>query len=128
MTFHTNKPEKETADLSTALRSGRKTSPGRGVNTEISPLRFASVEMTKGKGNGSIESSCWTEAFFITLGGPETHDSSGRDDKFVCETNSFLRADWSQLRLSRLFQSADFSFQANLSSRAAHSWRRVGKQ
>jgi hypothetical protein len=25
----------------------RKTFPGRGVNTEISPLRFASVEMTK---------------------------------------------------------------------------------
>jgi hypothetical protein len=29
---------------------GRKTFPGRGVNTEISPLRFAPVEMTKGKG------------------------------------------------------------------------------
>jgi hypothetical protein len=26
---------------------GRKTSPGRGVNTEISPLRYAPVEMTK---------------------------------------------------------------------------------
>ena len=24
----------------------------------------------KGKGNGSIDSGCWTEAFFITLGGP----------------------------------------------------------
>jgi hypothetical protein len=37
----------------------------------------------KGKGNGSIESGCWTEAFFITLGGPQAHDSSGRNDKFV---------------------------------------------
>jgi hypothetical protein len=27
----------------------------------------------KGKGNGSIESSCRTEAFFITLGGPLAH-------------------------------------------------------
>jgi hypothetical protein len=24
----------------------------------------------KGKSDGSIESGCWTEAFFITLGGP----------------------------------------------------------
>jgi hypothetical protein len=29
--------------------SCRKTFPGRGVNTEISPLRYASVEMTKGR-------------------------------------------------------------------------------
>jgi hypothetical protein len=36
---------KETADLSGPL--GRKTFPGRGINTEISPLRYASVEMTK---------------------------------------------------------------------------------
>ena len=31
----------------------------------------------KGKGNGSTESGCWTEAVFITLGGPQAHDSSG---------------------------------------------------
>jgi hypothetical protein len=30
----------------------------------------------KGKGNGSIESGCWTEAFFIALGGPQGHDNS----------------------------------------------------
>jgi hypothetical protein len=47
---------------------GRKTFPGRGVNTEISPLRFAPVEMTKEKGNGSIESGCWTEGVFHHLG------------------------------------------------------------
>jgi hypothetical protein len=40
---------KETADPSTALRSGPKTFPRKGVHTEISPLRFASVEMTKGR-------------------------------------------------------------------------------
>ena len=37
----------------------------------------------KGKGDGSIESGCWTEAFFITLGGPKAHDYSGRDDNSV---------------------------------------------
>jgi hypothetical protein len=28
-----------------------------------------------------MESSCRTEVFFITLGGPLAHESSGRDDK-----------------------------------------------
>ena len=35
----------------------------------------------KGKADRSIKSGCWTEAFFITLGGPKAHYSSGRDDK-----------------------------------------------
>jgi hypothetical protein len=49
----------------------------------------------KGKGNGSIESGCRTEAFFNTLGGPQAHDSSGRDDnssytnKFVMSTGAY---------------------------------------
>ncbi len=30
----------------------------------------------KGKGDGSIKSGCWTEAFFITLGGPQAHGYS----------------------------------------------------
>jgi hypothetical protein len=49
------------------------------------PTRFseAVARDDKGKGVGSIESGCWTEAFFISLGGPEAHDFSGRDDKFV---------------------------------------------
>jgi hypothetical protein len=32
----------------------------------------------KGKGDGSIESGCWTEAFFITLGGPAANEHSDR--------------------------------------------------
>jgi hypothetical protein len=28
------------------------------------------------RGQRFIESGCWTEAFFITLGGPQAHDSS----------------------------------------------------
>ena len=36
----TGEPQGGTAGLSTALRFGRKTFPGRGVNTEISPLRY----------------------------------------------------------------------------------------
>jgi hypothetical protein len=58
--------------------SGRKTSPGRGVNTEISPLRFASVEMTKVRATLPWESGLGQKTFFITLGGPQVHDSSGR--------------------------------------------------
>jgi hypothetical protein len=30
----------------------------------------------KGEGDGSIKSGCWTEAFFITLGGPQAHGYS----------------------------------------------------
>jgi hypothetical protein len=37
----------------------------------------------KGKGDGFIECGCWTEAFFITFGGPQAHNSSGRDDNSV---------------------------------------------
>jgi hypothetical protein len=43
----------------------------------------ASLGMTKGKGIGCTESGGWTEAFLITLDGPQAHDSSGRDYKFV---------------------------------------------
>jgi hypothetical protein len=40
------KPERKTADFCYTLR---KTFPRRGINTEISPLRYAPVEMTKGR-------------------------------------------------------------------------------
>jgi hypothetical protein len=40
------------------VRSARKTFPRESIHTEISPLRYASVEMTKGKGGASRESSC----------------------------------------------------------------------
>jgi len=30
-----------------------------------------------------MEGGGWTEAFFVTLGGPQARDSSGRDDNFV---------------------------------------------
>jgi hypothetical protein len=33
----------------------------------------------KGKGNGCTESGGWTEAFLITLDGPQAHGNSGRD-------------------------------------------------
>jgi hypothetical protein len=49
-------------DLSTTLRFGRD---------------------DKGEGGASIESGCWTEAFFITLGGPQAHGNSGREDNSV---------------------------------------------
>jgi hypothetical protein len=34
-----------------------------------------------------MESGGWTNAFFITLGWPQAHDSSGRDDKVVIPRN-----------------------------------------
>jgi hypothetical protein len=36
----------------------------------------------KGKGDDSMESGCWTDGLFMTLGGPQAHDYSGRDGKF----------------------------------------------
>jgi hypothetical protein len=39
-----------------------KTFPREFVNTEISPLRFASVEMTKGRVAASKEGGCWRVA------------------------------------------------------------------
>ena len=63
--------KKETADLSTALLS--KNISRKGPRNRRS-LGFARDD--KGKGNGSIESSCWTEAFLIVLGGPQAHSNS----------------------------------------------------
>ena len=51
-----------TADLSTALRFGRD---------------------DKGEGGSSMESGLGQKPFFITLGGPQAHDSSGRDDNSI---------------------------------------------
>ena len=63
--------KKETADLSTALLSKNISRKGPRNRRSLGCARD-----DKGKGNGSIESSCWTEAFFITLGGPQAHDNS----------------------------------------------------
>jgi hypothetical protein len=59
----------------TTLRSGRKTFPRRSINTEISPLRCASVEMTKGRAD--LPGECRRTA------DPSTTLRSGRDDNFV---------------------------------------------
>ena len=39
-------------------------------------LRESAARDDKGEGDGSIKSGCWTEAFFITLGGPQAHGYS----------------------------------------------------
>jgi hypothetical protein len=46
---------------------------------EISKKVTASRD-DKGKGTGFVESGCRTEALFISLGGPQVRDFSGRDD------------------------------------------------
>jgi hypothetical protein len=53
------------------------------LTPQISPLRCAPVEMTKGR--AALPASVVTEQdpFFIALGGPKAHDSSGRDDNSV---------------------------------------------
>jgi hypothetical protein len=48
-----------------------------------------------------MESGCRTEAFFITWAGPQAHDSSGRDDKFVLCNRLVIStgvAEWRDLR------------------------------
>src|SRR5580704_9760410 len=37
-----------------------------------------SHRLSGGKGGGSIKGGCRTDAFFITLGGPQAHESSDR--------------------------------------------------
>jgi hypothetical protein len=37
-----------------------------------------------------MEGGGWTEAFFVTLGGPQAHDSSGRDDNSVVAKISYF--------------------------------------
>jgi hypothetical protein len=61
--------------------SGRKTFPGKSIHTEISPLRFAPVEMTKERAVLPGRVVAEQGPFFIALVGPQAHDLSGRDDK-----------------------------------------------
>jgi hypothetical protein len=55
----------------------------RPLTPQISPLRSfgAPVEMTKGRAALPLSVVAEQKLFFITLGGPKAHDSSGRDDK-----------------------------------------------
>jgi hypothetical protein len=52
------------------------------VEPQISPLRCASVEMTKGRAvlRGTVVAE--QKPFFITLGGPLAHYRSGWDNKY----------------------------------------------
>ena len=73
----------ETADPSTALRSVENISKKGPRNCRS--LGCASTVRRdrrddKGKGD-SMEGGCAQKAFFISLGGPQAHDRSDRDDK-----------------------------------------------
>ena len=50
------------------------------MTPQISPLRCAPVEMTKGRAALPATVVAEQDPFFIALGGPKAHDSSGRDD------------------------------------------------
>ena len=58
--------------------SGRKHSQERSAGPQISPLRCAPVEMTKGRVALPATVVAEQDPFFIALGGPKAHDSSGR--------------------------------------------------
>ena len=55
----------------------------RAAGPQISPLRSfgAPVEMTKGRAALPATVVAEQDPFFITLGGPKAHDSSGRDTR-----------------------------------------------
>src|SRR6202021_694970 len=61
--------------------SSRKTFSRKSIHTEISPLRCAPVEMTKGRAvlPGTVVAE--RGPFFINLDEPTAQDFSGRDDK-----------------------------------------------
>jgi hypothetical protein len=71
-----------TADPSAPLHSVEKHFQERSAELQIPPLRFASVGMTKGRAKRPWRVVAGQSAFFITLGGPQAHESSGRDEKF----------------------------------------------
>jgi hypothetical protein len=72
-----------TADPSTTLlrSSVEKHFQERTAGPQISPLRFAPVEMTKGKAALPLSVVAEQSLFFMTFGGPKAHNFSGRDDK-----------------------------------------------
>jgi hypothetical protein len=41
-----------------------------------SPAARSSARDDKGEGDASMERGCWTEGVFVSLGGPQAHDSS----------------------------------------------------
>jgi hypothetical protein len=46
------------SNLAAALPCKKKHSPGKSIRTEISPLRYAPVEMDKWKDDAPMESNC----------------------------------------------------------------------
>jgi hypothetical protein len=67
---------RETADLSTPLRSVEKHFQEKTAKPQVPSTALRSGRDDKGEG--------WRfqEPFFITLGGPRAHDLSGQDDKW----------------------------------------------
>src|SRR5277367_3313969 len=68
-----------------------KHSQERTAEPQISPLRCASVEMTKGRVALPERVVAEEKRFFITLGGPKAHQNSGRDDNSVVPARALAR-------------------------------------
>jgi hypothetical protein len=65
--------KRQTADLSTTLRFGRDD-------------KFVRERDDKGRVALPRRVMAGRKAIFITLGGPQAHDLSGRDDKFLADS------------------------------------------
>jgi hypothetical protein len=71
-----------------ALADIMRLSLKKGAHSALSSAAWQEIRVRfgrddKGEGGVSMESGLGQKAFFITLGGPQAHDSSGRDDEFV---------------------------------------------
>jgi hypothetical protein len=64
----------------------RKTFPGK-VRETADPS--AALGMTKERAKAPWRAVAGQRAFFITLGGPQAHDHSGRDDTFINSVEIF---------------------------------------
>jgi hypothetical protein len=79
---HTSREGPLTPQISPLRCALSKNIPREGpLKPQISPLRCAPVEMTKGRAALPLSVVAEQDPFFIALGGPKAHDSSGRDDK-----------------------------------------------
>src|ERR1700727_1810086 len=67
------------------------------LTPQISPLRCAPVEMTKGRAALPLSVVAEQKVFLITLGGPKAHDFSGRDGKRLLFSHLFLEEPLSPL-------------------------------
>jgi hypothetical protein len=78
-----------------ALADIMRLSLKKGAHSALSSAAWQEIRVRfgrddKGEGSASMESGVGQKPFFITLGGPQAHDSSGRDDNSVAAKASYF--------------------------------------